>query len=105
MDANPSEYEVPCTISSRFDNLIGTPWYTLIAFGMVRSAAKQTLNRSDLSEQAVHDLNKLVSKTEQFINEKCAWIDAQVPCQPIAIRKLVSVQMESALLALGMKGE
>ena len=103
--AHPEEYEVPCTISSRFDNLIGTPWYTLIAFGMVLTATKQTLETKELDAQAKAELEALIQEASAFVHEKCEEINKTTPCAPIEIRKLISVQMESALLALGMKGE
>ena len=102
MDAKPEEFDVPCTKASKFDNLIGTPWYGLLAFGMINTAAKQTMAATDDPEvKAV--MEDVLKESEAYLKAKCDEIDAQAPCTPIPVRKLVSVQMESALLALGMK--
>ena len=42
-------------------------------------------------------------KRQVLVKEECDKINEKVPCQPIEVRKLVSVQMESALIALGME--
>lgn len=102
METQRDEYEVPCTKASKFDNLIGTPWYTLIAFGMVITEAKRTLEKND-DEPIKKELETLIDECEQYVKEECDKINEKVPCQPIEVRKLVSVQMESALIALGME--
>ena len=48
-------------------------------------------------------MENVLKESEAYLKAKCDEIDAQTPCNPIPVRKLVSVQMESALLALGMK--
>lgn len=101
MDANPQEYDVPCTVASRFDSFYGAPWYTLIAFGMVISAAKETL-ASLCDEAGKQEMDNVIQEAKSFCKAGCDHIEKEVPCEPIPIRKLVSVQMESALLALGM---
>lgn len=102
MEANPEEYDVPCTKASKFDNLIGTPWYSLLAFGMINTAAKETIAATNDAEvKAI--MEEVLKESEAFLTKKCNEIDAQTPCNPIPVKKLVSVQMESALLALGIK--
>ena len=53
-----------------------------------------------LSEEEKKELQDLMTSAQSYIDEKCAQIEAQMPCQPIEIRKLVSVQMESAIIVL-----
>ncbi|MGN1344034.1 MAG: M14 family zinc carboxypeptidase [Traorella sp.] len=97
MQAHPDEYETICSKASLFDNLLGTPWYTLIAFGMVITVAKEIMKQDPITE-----LEELIHDCENFVHEECLKLDREVPCTPIEIKKLVSVQMESALIALGM---
>lgn len=102
MDARPEEYDVPCSKACKFDNLIGTPWYSLLAFGMINTAAKQTI-KATTDENVKAIMQNVLEESETYLKAKCEEINASVPCQPIPVKKLVSVQMESALLALGMK--
>lgn len=102
MDAHPEMFDIPCTAASRFDSLFGTPWYILLAFGMVITSAKETLETVK-EEEAIAKLHKIIEEADAYLQAECDKIEQEVPCQPIPIRKLVSVQLESALLALGMK--
>lgn len=102
MEAHPEQYDVPATKASYFDNLIGTPWYMLLAFGMVITAAKQTLEIVQ-DENIKVELQTVIDNAKEYVHKECEHINEQVPCVAIPIQKLVSVQMESALIALGMK--
>lgn len=102
MEAHPEQYDIPCTAASRFDSLYGTPWYMLLAFGMVITAAKETIEMTQ-EDSVITKMQNIIADAQSYLKTECAKIEEAVPCQPIPIRKLVSVQMESALLALGMK--
>lgn len=99
MNEHPEEFDVPATIASRFDGQIASPWYPLLAFGMLMGAAKETLE-TITEEAARQTLQNLIRECQCFIEKQCEQIQSVVPCQPIAIRKLVSVQMESAFIVL-----
>ena len=67
---------------------------------MVKGCVLETMNEHDWNEEEKKELQDLMTSAQSYIDEKCAWIEAQMPCQPIEIRKLVSVQMESAIIVL-----
>lgn len=100
MTQHPEAYEQLATKASRFDSLIARGWYPLLAFGMVKGCVLETMNEHDWNEEEKKELQDLMTSAQSYIDEKCAQIEAQMPCQPIEIRKLVSVQMESAIIVL-----
>lgn len=100
MDAHSEEYDVPATKASRFDNFVATPWYALLGVGMIIGSSKETLETMSIDDEGKALLTKLVEDSQAFIEDQCQAIDKQVPCRPIDIRTLVSVQMESALIVL-----
>lgn len=97
MDANPEAYAGLATKASRFDGFVASMWYPLLGFGMLIGAAKEVLDQAS-DESVIRTMRQLIEECQAFIEEQCESVE--VPCQPIEIRKLVSVQMESALIAL-----
>ncbi len=100
MNDHPEEYSDMATVASKFDNLIGSGWYPLLAFGMIIGSAKQVLENTSLNNEQIAELHGLIKESENFIHERCIEIEKSIPCKPIDIQKLVKVQMESALIVL-----
>ncbi|MCI9524771.1 MAG: hypothetical protein HFF01_06960 [Erysipelotrichaceae bacterium] len=97
MDAHPKEFDVPASKASRFDGFVSSMWYPLLGFGMLMGAAKEV--KAQTTDASIHrKMDQLIVECDAFVEKQCASIE--VPCQPIAIRKLVSVQMESACIVL-----
>ena len=100
MDANPEEYSKMATKASWFDNFVAAKWYPLLGFGMVIGCAEQ-LRKASIDDPAQkEELRTLIQDCEAFIDASCQEIEAIVPCHPINIRTLVSVQLESAISVL-----
>ncbi|MCI9313301.1 MAG: hypothetical protein HFE68_08110 [Erysipelotrichaceae bacterium] len=99
MDANPQIYEQPATKASWFDNDVAARWYPLLGFGMIIGCVDELL-LTPLDEQAQADLAALKADCERYVDSVCAQIEESVPCKPIPIRTLVSVQLESAISVL-----
>lgn len=99
MDEQPEEFNVPATKASEFDSLIASPWYALLAFGMLIGCAKETLANTN-NQKAKVELLQMIEECQRFVNQECTRINQQIPCQPIPIRTLVQVQMESAFIVL-----
>lgn len=99
MDENPQEFDVPATKASKFDGLISSPWYSLLGNGLLIGSAKETLETTT-DETAIKALNDIIENCSAFVEEHCKKIEKQIPCRPISIKKLISVQMESAFIVL-----
>lgn len=100
MDAHPQEYDKPATKACWFDNYVAAKWYPLLGFGMVIGCAKELSESSAELASQREELHALINDCEAFIDANCQAIEAVVPCQPIDIRTLVSVQLESAISVL-----
>lgn len=99
MDAHPEEFDIPATKASKFDGFISSPWYSLLGNGMLIGAAKETLKETQ--EQEVKEvLQGIIENCTKFVQEECKKIEEQIPCRPISIKKLISVQMECAFIVL-----
>lgn len=100
---NP-EFEKPATKAQAFDNLVMMPFMHLLGVGMIAAAAEATLPSADV--QGKDRLQSIIAKAEALLKSGCDDVEARVPCTPIPIKALVSVQMESGLMAaLAVKDE
>ena len=93
---NP-EYQQTVTKAQLFDNLIAMPFYTLLGVGMVKKAAE---NAAKDRPADAEKLLGIAAKADAYLKEQCEKIEAQADFEPAQIRRLVSVQLASALLSL-----
>lgn len=99
MDARPEEFDVPASKASKFDGLISSPWYPLLGNGLLIGCAKETLETTN-DPEIRKELEAIIENCSAFVENKCREIEAQIPCIPIPIKKLIAVQMESAFIVL-----
>lgn len=93
---NP-EFEKPATRAQAFDNLVMMPFMHLLGAGMAASAAEQALKTA--SPEGAKALENVVTQAEAMLKAGCGDIETRIPCDPIDIKTLVSVQLESGLAA------
>ena len=87
------------TRAQRFDNLVALPFYYVAhTAGMIAKGAEGALKTAPAEDQA--KLTAIVQQADALVRADCERITSQAVCQPIEIKRLVSVQMETALLAL-----
>ena len=73
------------------------PFYTLLGVGMVKKAAE---NAAKDRPADAEKLLGIAAKADAYLKEQCEKIEAQADFEPAQIRRLVSVQLASALLSL-----
>lgn len=97
--AQSPECERNCTRAQRFDNVIALPFYFVaLTAGMIASAARQRTASAEGDERAL--LERIEREADAITRADCERIEGAVSYDVIPIRRLVSVQMESCLLAV-----
>jgi hypothetical protein len=73
------------------------PFMHLLGVGMIAASAREAAEKAQAGDAQI--LRDLVKKAEGILERGCADIEKAVPCDPISIKALVSVQLESGLTA------
>lgn len=90
------EFEKKATFAQKFDNLQAMPFYHLLGVGMIASGAEQAMAAHPEKKA---ELQAVLDEAEAMLREGCGKLEATVTFEPVAIRRLVSVQLESGLRA------
>jgi len=88
------------TVSEVFDNLYGVRIFECLNFGLAARACCYELEHSQ--NKSITELELLTLCRDIFnkeIEQMCAWLEKHASTEVIPIKRLVSIQMESALLA------
>lgn len=88
------EFENTATKAQKFDNLYAIPYYHLLGFGMIAEGAALA---GRLHPEKAEDMANLTECADRLIREECEKLEKSVSFHAIAIRRLVSVQLESGL--------
>lgn len=90
------EFEKKATFAQKFDNLQAMPFYHLLGVGMIASGAEQAMAAHPEKKA---ELQAVLDEAEAMLREGCGKLEATATFEPVAIRRLVSVQLESGLRA------
>jgi len=91
------EFDRPATVSEVFDNLYGARIFECLNLALSIRACDFELSKEDcINERVLLDTREKIN-TE--LNRMCEWLEGNVNYEVISIKRLVSVQTESALLA------
>lgn len=90
------EFEKPATFAQVFDNLQAMPFYHLLGVGMIASGAEQVMAACPDKRAEMEDV---LLKADAMLREGCERLEKNTVFEPVAIRRLVSVQLESGLRA------
>lgn len=94
-------FEKPAKVSEVFDNLYGSRVFECLNVALAVRACAYELERPERLEfDKVELLNFCRKIFEDELERMCAWLEEHVSCEVISIKRLVSVQLESALLAV-----
>ena len=92
-------FDKPATVSEVFDNLYGSRLFECLNVALAVRACGYELERP----HRLDEVELLTFCREIFDSElerMCRWLEEGTDCEVISIRRLVSVQLESALLAV-----
>ena len=90
------DFEKPATFAQVFDNLQAMPFYHLLGVGMIASGAELAMAaHSEKKDELTH----VLKEAERMLHEGCERLESTAVFEPVAIRRLVSVQLESGLRA------
>lgn len=92
---NP-EFLKLATKAQKFDNVSAIPFYHVLGVGMIASGAEKVME-ADPSLKA--SMTAVLNAAEAILQESCQHLEETACFEVIPIRKLVSVQLESGLLA------
>lgn len=99
--ANGPEFERLATVSEVFDNLYGMRVFEYLNVGLAIRACQFELDRShELEKDAIEFLSICKDRFSNELERMCKWFEENVDYEVIPIRRLVSVQLESALVAV-----
>ena len=90
------DFEKPATFAQVFDNLQAMPFYHLLGVGMIASGAEQAMAAHPEKKD---ELTHVLKEAERMLREGCERLESNAEFEPVAIRRLVSVQLESGLRA------
>ncbi len=88
------EFEKPATKAQAFDNLSAMPFYHLLGAGMIASGAQLAAKLDPACEP---EMRTVLESAEKLLRDGCEKLERNVTFEPVAIRRLVSVQLESGL--------
>ena len=87
-------------VSEVFDNLYGRRIPEALNYGLASRACKYELAHPEGKSINDLDLLSLVANIfDKEVEQTCAWVEKHAGTAVIPIKKLVSIQLESALLA------
>ena len=72
------------------------PFYHLLGVGMIASGAEQAMAAHPEKKD---ELTHVLKEAERMLREGCERLESNAEFEPVAIRRLVSVQLESGLRA------
>lgn len=95
---NNEELNTPATVSQKFDNLVITRFYRMLAFGMfVRMVDRQIEQDPDEGKKRLKEIR---DETEKELERQNELLLDELDYQVIPIRKLVSVQLKAGLTSM-----
>ncbi|MDF2673729.1 MAG: peptidase [Clostridiales bacterium] len=92
-----SEFDRPATVSEEFDNLYGTRIFECLNLALAIRACDYELTRENIENE--NTLIEVRAAIDFELMKMCEWLESNVKYEVISIKRLVSVQTESALLA------
>lgn len=99
--AKGPQFEKPATVSEVFDNIYGSRLFECLNVALAVRACAYELGRAERLNLGASELLSFCHKRfSDELTRMCAWLEAHVDYEVISIRRLVSVQLESALLAV-----
>ena len=99
--AKGPQFEKNATVSEMFDNLYGSRLFECLNVALaVRACAYELQNTQRLSLDESELLSFCHKRFFDELERMCTWLEEHVDYEVISIRRLVSVQLESALLAV-----
>ena len=90
------EFEQTATHAQVFDNLYAMPFYHLLGVGMIASGAELAMTAHP---ERKAELTQVLEAAERMLREGCERLENSTEFEAVAIRRLVSVQLESGLRA------
>lgn len=92
------ECQRPATNAEKFTNMYSTRFYSMLGVGMLARAAKQEIeNKSYSSEEEKALLENVAAQAEVMLNRQCEILTSEIDYQVVPVRKLVTIQLASAL--------
>lgn len=92
------EFDRPATVAEKLDNLYLNRYYEWLIGGLLRRACLYELDRNP-DEQCRRVLTEVAAEVEAELERRIAYVEEHIHYQVVPIKKLVSVQLESALVA------
>lgn len=94
-------FEKPATVSEVFDNLYGARLFECLNVALaVRACGYELEHPQRLHLDGMELLAFCKDIFDSELERMCQWLEERVDCEVISIKRLVSVQLESALLAV-----
>lgn len=86
------------TVAEKFTNIYNVRFYSMLGVGMLARAAKQELHKGSLlSDVDKAILESVVTKATKMLQKQCKIIEENIEYSVVPIRKLVTIQLASAL--------
>lgn len=92
-----SEFDRPATVSEWFDNLYGARIFECLNLALAIRACDYELSRENWENR--NALIEVRAAIDVELVKMCEWLESNVNYEVISIKRLVSIQTESALLA------
>lgn len=95
-----AQFSRPATVAEVFDNITMSKFYKSLSYGMVIRMLETTLaeKTAELSEDETALLNTLLTVATLEHRELTTQLEAELDYEVIPIKKLISIQLESALI-------
>ena len=94
-------FEKDATVSEVFDNLYGARLFECLNMALAVRACDYELGRTERQDLGAVEVLTVCRKAfSEELERMCQWLEQHVDYEVISIQRLVSVQMESALLAV-----
>lgn len=94
-------FEKDATVSEVFDNLYGARLFECLNMALAVRACDYELGRTERQDLGAVEVLTVCRKAfAEELERMCRWLEQHVDYEVISIQRLVSVQMESALLAV-----
>jgi hypothetical protein len=92
-----TEFDRKATVSEEFDNLYGARIFECLNLALTIRACDYELSKENCENKSI--LLEVKAKLDVELIRMCEWLESNVDYEVISIKRLVSVQTESALLA------
>ncbi|MDF2532159.1 MAG: peptidase [Clostridia bacterium] len=91
------EFDRLATVSEWFDNLYGVRYFECLNLSLAIRSCDFELSKENYNNKSI--LLEVRTKLDTELKRMCNWLESKVKYEVIPIKRLVSVQTESALLA------